>query len=142
MTTSTLGPSALFSSPSQRNAPALLRSLLLTACAVAVATAAALGHPAAFIAADPELAFLLRGMAAIKAAIVLAAVAVLVWRFARPVPQRTALAYIAGVAVLAAATTLIWQLSFIPFAAIVFHLAEFVVLVAAWRDVDVARLAR
>jgi hypothetical protein len=73
-------------------------------------------------------------MSLIKGAMVLAAVAVLLWRFGHPVLAGTAVAYISGAAVLAGASVLIWQLSFIALAALAFHAAAFVVLVAAWRD--------
>jgi energy-converting hydrogenase Eha subunit A len=101
---------------------------------VALAAAAMLGDPARLVQADPQLAFLLRGMALIKSALVLAAIALLLWRFAHPVSNGFALAYIAGTAVLAAASMLIWQLSFIPLAALAFHVAALAVLLAAWRD--------
>lgn len=114
--------------------PELLRSLLVLAAAAAVAAAALCGDPAAVVRADPQLAFLLRGMALIKAAMVLATIAAFLWRFGHPVPRPTAAAYIAGTAVLAGASMLIWQLAFIPLAALGFHAAAFVVLVAAWRD--------
>lgn len=114
--------------------PALLRSLLVIGCVAAALLAAASGEPGALVRADPQLAFLLRGMAAIKAALVLGAIAVTRWRFGWQVPPGLAAAYIAGTSALAGASVLIWQLSFIPLAAAVFHVAAFVVPVAAWRD--------
>ena len=94
----------------------------------------ALGDPAPRLAADPELAFLLRGMGGIKALLLLGALSLLAWRFARPVPARIAAVYIGGAAVMAGATALIWQLTALPLAAVAFHAAEIAVLVAAWRD--------
>ena len=73
-------------------------------------------------------------MAAIKAVIVLAAAAVLFWRFGHPVLQRTAAAYLVGAWLSAGATMLVWQLSFIPLAAVTFHASEFTLLFVAWRD--------
>jgi hypothetical protein len=135
---STLSASPFLGSNERRAAtaasPQLLRSLLILGCVVAVSAAAVLGEPASLVRADPQLALLLRGMAVIKAAIVLSAIGILVWRFGHPVSNRLALAYIVGASVLAGASMLIWQLSFIPLAALGFHVAAFVVLVAAWHD--------
>jgi hypothetical protein len=114
--------------------PAALRALLCAGCLAAVAAAAWLGQPAATLQADPELARLLRGMALIKAALVLAAVALLLWRFGRPLRRPAAIAYLAGAWLAAGASMLVWQLSFIPLAAPVFHAGELTLLVTAWRE--------
>jgi hypothetical protein len=87
-------------------------------------------HPAV----EPELALLLRGMAVIKAGIALAAVALSLWRFGQPVSSAAASGYVAGVCSLGAATVLIWHLSFIPAAAVIFHLGLFGLLALAWRE--------
>jgi hypothetical protein len=133
-----VSPAPLFAPGSARPAAmshaAALRSLLVAGCIASIAIAAWLGEPAAFVRADAELAQLLRGMAAIKAIIVLAAVGVLLWRFGQPVPRRTAIAYLLGAWLIAGATTLVWQLSFVPLAALAFHAGEFTLLIAAWRD--------
>jgi hypothetical protein len=73
-------------------------------------------------------------MAVIKACLVAAAVGVLLWRLGQSLPQRTAKAYLVASWLLAGATMLIWQLSFIPLAALVFHAGMFMLLFAAWRD--------
>ena len=117
------------------SSPALLRLLLIAGGLAAVAAVAWLGQPAAQLRADPELAHLLRGMAALKAAIVLAAFGVLHWRFGRPIAQRTALAYLGAAWLMAGASMLVWQLTLIPVAAVAFHVGEFTLLLAAWRDV-------
>ncbi|MBC8059002.1 MAG: hypothetical protein H7Y61_20735 [Rhizobiales bacterium] len=122
------------STPRLGSSPAALRTLLLAGCIASVAAAAWVGEPAASVRADPELAFLLRGMAGIKAAIVLAAVGVLFWRFGHAVSKRSAGAYLVGAWLLAGATALVWQLSFVPFAALAFHAGEFTLLFVAWRD--------
>lgn len=111
-----------------------LRAALLAGCVLAAAIAAVVAQPEPHLLADPELARLLRGMALIKAMIVLVGVALLLWRFGRPVPARIAAVYIAGTWIAAGASMLIWQLALIPYAAAAFHLGEFAVLVAAWRD--------
>ena len=125
----------LISVPERRAASAgRLRGLLVIGCIAAVAVAGSIGDPTSTLQTDRELAFLLRGMAVLKALMVLAAAAVLLWRFAHPLSTRLAAAYIAGTAVLAGASMLIWQLSFIALSALGFHMAAFVLLVAAWHD--------
>ncbi len=136
-------PAAAVSSPDLVFAPsgpralgstALLRVALVLGCAVAVALAAWVGEPAHALEPDESLARLLRGMALIKACLVLGAIGVLVWRFGRPVPAGVAGAYLAGAWLVAGASMLIWQLSFIPLAAVVFHVGELMLLFVAWRD--------
>ena len=135
-----MSPSITAYSPVSRSleftdSPATLQLLLLAGCAASVALAAWLGAPGTYLRADSELAFMLRGMAAIKLSIVLAAAGAVVWRFGHPVTRQTAAAYLVGVWLAAAgATMLVWQLTFIPLAALTFHVGEFTLLFAAWRD--------
>lgn len=110
------------------------RALLLGGCALAALAGLALGDPAPRLAADPETATLLRGMAAIKAVLLLGALALLAWRLGKPLPARIAAIYIVGAAVMAFATALIAQLTALPLAALAFHAAEITLLVTAWRD--------
>ncbi|MFN7552361.1 MAG: hypothetical protein ACK59M_06655 [Pseudomonadota bacterium] len=110
------------------------RLALFAGCAAAALVGLALGDPAPRMAADPEIAVLLRGMATIKAALVLAAIALIAWRLGRPESSRFATVYIVGAAVMAGTTALIWQLTALPAAAVAFHAAEITLLVAAWRD--------
>ena len=110
------------------------RIALFAGCTIAALAGLALGDPAPRLAADPEVAFLLRGMAGIKAALVLGAIALIAWRLGRPVSPRFAAVYVGGAAVMAGATALIWQLTALPAAAVAFHVAEISLLVAAWRD--------
>lgn len=114
--------------------PHALRTLLLLGCLASVAATAWIGDPSAYVRADPELAFLLRGMAAIKACLVVASVGVSLWRLGHALPQSTAAAYLVGSWLMAGATMLIWQLSFIALAALVFHVGMFMLLFVAWRD--------
>ncbi|WP_273452504.1 hypothetical protein [Nevskia ramosa] len=118
----------------QRARSASLRFNLLLGCATAVAMAVWLGVPVPTIADDPELARLLRGMAAIKAAIVVVTVAVLHWRFGRALSARLASLYLVGAWLISGASMMIWQLAQIPTAAFSFHLGAFVLLATAWRD--------
>lgn len=114
--------------------PALLRALLLLGCIGAAAVAFSVGRPEAYLAADAALARLLRGMALIKAALVLATVGALLWRFGHPITRRTAAVYVGGAWMAAGATVLVWQLTLLPLAAALFHAGEIGVLLAAWRD--------
>ncbi len=110
------------------------RVILVVGCIVAVALAATLVQPGGAAAADPDLAYLLRGMAAIKGVMVLAAVALLTWRFGHPVSGRLAATYLAATWLAAAAATMVWQLASVPLAAIAFHAGELSFLAAAWFD--------
>ena len=114
--------------------PSSRRALLLAACAVTVGAAATIGDPAPALRADGELAFLLRGMACIKALIVLAALAALLWRFGQPIGTPLALGYTAAAALSAGAAMLVWQLSWVGAAAGAFHVGELAMLLLAWRD--------
>ena len=107
---------------------------LLVSGVVGIGAALALGEPAVDVLRDAHLALLLRGMAAIKSAVVLAAGTAVFWRFRYPVDRRVAIGYVAGLSLSAAASTLIWLLSNIAFAALAFHVAAAVVFVTAWRD--------
>jgi hypothetical protein len=111
-----------------------LRAVLLFGCAAMVVAGGWYGQPDALLQADPQLAQMLRGMALIKAAMVLAAISLLAWRFGHPIGRRQAVVYLAGVWLAAAGSMLIWQLTHIPAAAVMFHLGEFAFLLMAWRD--------
>jgi hypothetical protein len=113
---------------------AVLRTALVVACIAALAFALWSGDSAAHAAYDPDLARVLRFMAIVKAGIALSAMALLLWRFGRPVSIWGACACIAGTCLLVGASVLIWQLTSIPAAAGAFHVGLLVVLVAAWRE--------
>lgn len=85
-------------------------------------------------AIDPELSLLIRGMAGIKAMMVLALLAALTWRTRWPLPPPLWSAYTLGAWGMAFATVLIWHYTFIAAAAVFFHAAELLVLVLAWQD--------
>jgi len=116
------------------SSPWVLRCALLGGAILAVAVAAMFGDPAAHLKADPDLSHLLRGMAVIKAALASAALAVLSWRFARPIPPATAMAYVVGAWLMAAASMIVWRLSFIGLGALAFHSGELMLLIVAWRE--------
>lgn len=118
-----------------RSRRAVLRALLVAGCLLAAMLAAWAGSPELVLESDAELARLLRGMALIKASIVVAVVGALLWRLGRPLSRTLAAVYIGSTAVVAGASMLIWQLTFIPLAAVAFHIGELALLVAAWRDI-------
>jgi hypothetical protein len=111
-----------------------LQALLVFGCLATVALAAWIGRPEAYPSTDADLARLLRGMGLIKGFLALAAVGVLLWRFGHPLSQRMAIAYLVGAWLAAGASMLVWQLTMIPLAALVFHIGEITMLVTAWRD--------
>jgi hypothetical protein len=111
-----------------------LRIGLTAGCAISICIAVYFGDPGSFTHADPALARLLRGMALIKGAIAIAAVAAVWWRFARPVSKPVAAGYLLGSWLLVGSTMLIWQLSWIPAAAILFHAAAVSMLIVSWRE--------
>jgi hypothetical protein len=83
---------------------------------------------------EPELAVLLRGMAAIKTLLAVLGAGLVYWRFGLPISARAALAYAAGVGLMLMACTLIWHLTFIPLAAALFHAGGMGALLVAWRE--------
>jgi hypothetical protein len=112
----------------------VLRAALLAGCTVAVGFAAWAGDPAPYLLADPALARLLRAMAVIKGVLALAAALAAWWRFGWRVSPGVSIAYLAAASALSGAAMLIWQLTWIPFAAVLFHAALIGLLLAAWRD--------
>jgi hypothetical protein len=112
----------------------MLRGGLVSGCAIAIGIAAWLGHPADYLHADPALARLLRGMALIKGVIALAIVGAVFWRLAWPVAKRAVAAYLLCSWAVAGSTMLIWQLSYIVPAAVLFHAAALSLLWVGWRE--------
>jgi hypothetical protein len=110
-----------------------LRIALLTGCMISLGIAAHWGDPSSFVH-DPALSRLLRGMALIKAAISMAVVAAVLWRFGRPLSKPGAAGYLFGAWALVGSTMLIWQLSWIPAAAMLFHAAFVSMLFVSWRE--------
>jgi hypothetical protein len=112
----------------------LLRGGLIAGCAAAIGLAAWLGDPAGHLHADPALARLLRGMALIKGLIAIAVVAAVFWRLAWPISKTVSAAYLVSSWTIAGSTMLIWQLSHIVPAALLFHLAALSLLLVGWRE--------
>ena len=117
-------------------ATARWRLALLGGVAAAMIIAVVVGDPAPLLQADPELGRLLRSMAAIKFSLVAAALVILWWRMGKPLQGSLATGYLAATWALAGAATLIWQLSLLAPASIVFHTATLSLLVLSWRDSD------
>lgn len=113
---------------------ALLRGVLVAGSLGVAFFVAAVAQPAAHLLADAELARLLRGMALIKAALSLAALAVLIWRFGQRTSPGLTVSYLVGAWLVCGASVAVWQLASVPLAAVLFHVGELTLLVAAWRD--------
>ncbi len=126
---------AFDTNPARRAAqPLLLRALLLVGMAAAVGAVMTFSSPSVTALADPSLACLLRGMALIKAVITLGAAAAVLWRLGRSAAAGVTAAYVVSVWVMTAANLLIWQLHAIIWAAVGFHAALIILMLAAWRD--------
>lgn len=93
-----------------------------------------LARDAPLVARDPELLRLLRFMAVVKGAMVMAAVALLLWRARWPLRTTLALAYGLVCCVAAAAVASLAHGAWVGPAALAFHAAELGFLLAAWRD--------
>ena len=94
------------------------------------------------LAWDPQLVVLLRFMAAVKLAAVVAASALALWRARAPVSSRAAVVAAAALASMALAPGLIWSLAHVGLAAGLFHAGLLTLLVMAWRDDRVPIRAR
>ena len=112
---------------------AVLRAGLLIGCLacalVGWAGASGASHPV-----EPELAVLLRGMAAIKGLLAVFAASLIYWRFGLPISARAAWAYATCAGLMFVACALIWQLAVIPLAAALFHAGGIGALCVAWRE--------
>ncbi len=121
-------------------APSRLTSPVLLYAAVGVAAVggllvgrAAAGNASGF---EDKLVLLLRFMAAMKMAGVVAATGFAHWRLTRSIAPRLALGYGAALMLMAGAPGLIWSLAYIAPAAGLFHAGLLLFLVLAWRDDD------
>ena len=112
----------------------LRRMALLLGCAAAIGVAAWAGDPATTLQADPALARLLRGMALIKATPALGALGAVYWRFGWAVSRAAVAGYLLSAWTLVGSTMLIWQLSCIVPAALLFHAAAVTLLMIGWLE--------
>ncbi len=83
---------------------------------------------------DAQLVTLLRFMAAVKFAGVVAGAALVRWRATYPMGPRTSAAYVVALGTMALAPGLIWSLAHVALAAGLFHLGLLSFLAIAWRD--------
>lgn len=111
----------------------VLRALLLVG-SVAAATVAWFAASGSSQSVEPQLAILLRGMAAIKGLLAALGTGLVYWRFGSPVSARAVSAYIGCVWLLFVACALIWQLAFILLGAVLFHVGGIGVLLVAWHE--------
>ncbi len=113
------------------------RILVIAAAVVLLATPILLFDPAAHWANEPELLVLLRGMALIKGAMAVLAITSVAWRLGVGGLSNSARAtYIISACMMALAAGMIWQLSFIIIASMLFHAGTLALLITAWRDVQ------
>ncbi|GJD49134.1 hypothetical protein OPKNFCMD_1864 [Methylobacterium crusticola] len=116
-------------------APGLRIPLLLgTALALAAGAAFAAGAPARAI--DPDLARVIRWMAAIKGGFGALAFAAAWWRLARPARAWRAAAYVAGPPLMAFGAVLLWSMHGLGVGALGLHLGLLGLLAAALSDPD------
>ncbi|MEM1144537.1 MAG: hypothetical protein AAGI88_18300 [Pseudomonadota bacterium] len=109
-----------------------MRTVLLGGCLSAVILSSLITPPAPV--GDPDLTTLMLGMAAVKGLLVLAALAVLWWRFGHAITRSTAALYCIGAWLASASVILIAQRAFLPTAIVLFHAGELLLLLTAWRD--------
>lgn len=111
------------------------RTILASVVTLAAITGVIAGHLSAPGAnADADLTLLMRFMALMKAAIVLAAAGLVAWRFGFELPSRLAAGYIAAVGLMALSPGLIWSQSSLTLASAFFHSGLLFGLVLAARD--------
>ncbi|MEM6532275.1 MAG: hypothetical protein AAF654_06605 [Myxococcota bacterium] len=112
------------------------RALLVTLMVFAFAIGLAVGDPSEGLRRDAELAFLLRGMAALKGLIALGMAGLVWWRLGAATSAWNAAAYLGTVSVAAFATALVWQLSYLGPVSFAFHSALIGLALIAWKDPD------
>jgi hypothetical protein len=108
--------------------------LLVGGSVLAMLAVFAFARPDETWLADAELARLMRYMAIVKFAFVVAAFGLLYWRFERIISTPLLASYVGGTWMMAAACVQIFQLAAIPLAAALFHAGGFALLVAAYFD--------
>jgi hypothetical protein len=86
------------------------------------------------VAADPELAHLLRAMAGLKAIIAVAAVGVMIWRLGSPIGPVWLTLYALSTSAMTAGPVLIWMLVHVGFGAALLHGGLLMALVLLCRD--------
>ena len=114
--------------------PTLWQAALPLVVVLAIVGIWALADPTRTLAADPELAHVLRFMAAVKGGMALVALTFVGLRLGAPVAPAQGLGYLLAAGGAAAAPTLIWQLTWIGPAALVFYASVGALAMLGWRD--------
>ena len=120
------------------------RAALLVVASLALFVATQFGDAAGTaraVAAEPELALLLRAMAGLKAVIAASVIGLIIWRLGSPIgPLRLAL-YALSTSAMTAGPVLIWTLAHVGSGAALLHGGMLAGLILLWRDPTVgARL--
>jgi hypothetical protein len=110
---------------------ALLTGVVVFAVFGGLAAGVALAPEARY---EPEFVMLIRFMAVMKAAIIVACVALIAWRLKGDIAPSLAAAYIAAVGLMAIAPGLIWSLAALPVASAFFYAGLLVGLALAAAD--------
>jgi hypothetical protein len=118
------------------------RTVLVLAVLLAASAAAVFGQARPGLLADPDLAFMLRGMGAIKASIALAVIGLVWWRAGDVVAEARFLAYVTACAVLAAVSVLLLKLAVLITTSVVFHATLLVLGLLALGDSRLGRRGR
>jgi hypothetical protein len=116
------------------NSALRLRLAFLGACALAAATATLYAGTGGIQSADPDLAKLLKGMAIIKTAILLAGAAAIWWRLGSAIWPTFAAGYIIFGAIGVAGATLVWNMAGLGLAPFLFDGGLLGFLILALRD--------
>jgi hypothetical protein len=119
--------------------PSARRAALVVAVVLAVAVAHFATDGAASaraVAADPELARLLRAMALIKASMAAAAAWIAGRLLREPVGTGLAAGLVLAVALMAAAPVLMWHVASVGAGALLFHAGMVLLLVLGWRPAE------
>ena len=123
--------------PVQRATPRRARAALAVAVGLALVSAHLLAQgdaSARAVAADPELAHLLRGMALLKAGLTVGAVSLVAWRLGHPASLRLTAGLIAAAALMASGPVLIWHVAPVGAAALLFHVGTALLLILCLLD--------
>jgi hypothetical protein len=111
------------------------RALLVAATCAALALVALAPSDVRPDVVEPDLALVLRWMAAIKGGMAGLALAACFWRLARPAASWRLAAYLVGPPLMAAGSLALWRLQALGLAAAGLHLGLFALLLAAATDV-------
>lgn len=113
--------------------PYVARAVIVVALVASAVGAAAVGAETVS-AGDPELIRLLRAMAVLKVAFVVAASAAIWWRLQAPIRSVWLAGYAVACAAMAAGPGLIWFSSHIILAAVLLHAGIAAAVILLWRD--------